>query len=128
MLAHTPWLPNFPDSHGNDVKMKDAIIYLGALLSADGKPNSELSRRIGAAQADFKSLSKVWNHTNIGKKEKVKLLNVLIVSKLMYALETVWLSTANRRKLDGMQCKCLRAILGIRHPYYSRVSNKTVRQ
>ena len=78
--------PIIKDSQGNDVKMKDAIIYLGALLSADGKPNSELSRRIGAAQADFKSLTKVWNHTNIGKKEKVNLSSILNVSKLMYAL------------------------------------------
>ena len=120
--------PDIEDSQSNVIKMQDAIVYFGALIAADGKPTSELSRRLGGAQADFKALAKVWNHTSVRKAEKNKLFYSLVVSKLMYALETVWLSTAERRKLDGMQSRCLRTILGIRHSFYNRVSNKTVRQ
>jgi hypothetical protein len=34
---------------------------------------------------------------------------------------------AEFRKLDGFQAKCLRRIAGIKHSYWSRVSNKAVR-
>ena len=38
---------------GKDVKEKDVLIYLGGVLSADGRVSSELARRLGAAAADF---------------------------------------------------------------------------
>ena len=33
-----------------------------------------------------------------------------------------------RRKLDGFQCRCLRRIVGILSLYWSRISNKDIRQ
>ena len=42
-----------PDGAG--VKQKESMIYLGASLSADGRVDSEVARRIGAARADFRT-------------------------------------------------------------------------
>ena len=41
---------------GVAISAHDSIIYLGALLTSDGKIDSELGRRIGMAHVDFKAL------------------------------------------------------------------------
>ena len=41
---------------GTDMEGKTSLVYLGALISADGKPESEISRRIGLASAEFRNL------------------------------------------------------------------------
>jgi hypothetical protein len=118
--------PSLQGTNGLAIASKDSIVYLGATLSADGRATSELNRRIGMAFADFKTLSQVWNHSNLTRRDKLQFFNTLIVSKLMYALETTWLLAAERRHLDGFYCKCLRRVLGIMPPHLNRVSNKTV--
>ena len=50
------------------------------------------------------------------------------MTKLMYALAVGCLTAADKRKLDGFQCRCLRAIWGIKSSFISRVSNFEVRQ
>ena len=89
--------PEIKDSDGNPIKMKEAITYLGAMLTSDGKVHGELSKRLGATQTDFTALSKVWNHTNLSRREKMHLFNALVVPKLMYVLETTWLNATERR-------------------------------
>jgi hypothetical protein len=112
--------------NGSAVKQKDNMFYLGALLSADGRVGSELSRRLGMAQADFKALAQVWKHTLLSRRDKYDVFMSLVVSKFMYALETTWLNVSERRKLDGMFARCLRRIAGVLPSFLSRVSNKEV--
>ena len=56
------------------------------------------------------------------------MFNSLVVSRLLYGLAACWLNVSDRRKLDGFQNRCLRAIWGIRPAYFSRVSNASVLQ
>jgi hypothetical protein len=104
------------------------MVYLGGLITADGHTDSELSRRIGAAAGEFKALRSFWSHANVSRKRKLQLFHSLVVSKLQYGLSTVWLVTAQRRRLDGFYARCLRRVLGIPSAYASRISNKTVLQ
>ena len=46
----------------------------------------------------------------------------------MYCLSAAWLNTAENRKLDAFQAKCLRKIAGVKPSWISRVSNQTVRE
>ena len=46
----------------------------------------------------------------------------------MCGLSTLWLVSAQKRRLDGFYCRCLRRILGIPSAYVCRISNKTVLQ
>ena len=116
------------DSAGKAIKAKDSIVYLGSLLTNYGRPEPELSRRLGMAQADFKALRKVWNHTSLSRTKKLAIFDAVIVSKLMYSLAGVWLNKLSRKRLDGFQARCLRRVLGIPSAYESRVSNDIVRQ
>ena len=48
------------------------------------------------------------------------------MSKLLYAMASMWLNAAARRRLDGFHNRCLRAIWGIKPAFVSRVSNASV--
>jgi len=119
---------NITKADGEVVTAKDAIVYLGGILSADGRVAAELSRRIGAAQADFKALQQVWNHAGIPRQRKLQIYQACVESKLLYCLHTLWLPVSARRRLDGFHARCLRRICGIASSYVSRVTNAEVRR
>ena len=49
-----------------------------------------------------------------------------VVNKLLYGLQTAWLTKIQRRRLDSFHLRCLRRILGIRPAFISRVSDTSV--
>ena len=100
--------------------------YLGASLAADGFCDNELSRRIGMAKADFRSLMKVWRHSNLPWQRKLHVYASLVESKFLYGLSTVCLTKPQQRRLNGFQNRCLRTILGIKSAFICRVSNADV--
>ena len=59
-------------------------------------------------------------------KRKLDIYTACVVSKLLYNLNTVWLSAVARRRLDGFHARCLRQILRIPPAFVSRVSNGVV--
>ena len=58
---------------------------------------------------------------------KFEIFRAVILPKLLYNLESVWLLKVDRNRLDSFQTACLRQILKIPHSYVSRVSNVEVR-
>ena len=78
------------------------------------------------AHSAYRTLSKIWRHSAISRARKIQIFNSIVVSKLIYGLSSAWLNTSERRRLDGFQNTCLRAIWNIKAAYISRVSNKTV--
>ena len=111
---------------GSYINDSGSLVYLGGLLTADGRSDSELSRRLGLAMGEYRGLRKMWGHANLTTTRKVELLNSLVVSKLLYGLSTMWLGSAQRRRIDGFYARALRRILGIPSSFISRVSNKCV--
>ena len=118
---------NVAGPDGNPIACKDHAVYLGGLLSADGIPRTEVTRRLGEARGAFDKICTVWNHANMCKHHKTKVLDVCIFSKLLYGLESCMLLKADRDRLDSFQAKCLRRIHKIPPAYVSRISNATVR-
>ena len=113
---------------GDEIKSKSSILYLGAPIHADGKFGCEVSRKIGAAAAEFRALQPVWRCANIGKHRKLELFEALVLSKVLYGVASAWLSKADLGRLDGFQAGCLRKMLQIPASYVSRVSNEAVRK
>ena len=114
------------DANGTPIKKKDSLKYLGAVLHKTGRIDPELSSKIGIAKAEFRGLVQIWRHANINVRRKVQLYKSLVLIKLLYGLQTVWLSKQLRQRIDGFHCACLRQIYGIPHSYISRISNATV--
>ena len=111
---------------GQVLQQKESMVYLGGLLHSDGKADHELSRRIGLAAADFKSLARVWTRSSLSRARKLRIFESCVLSVLVYGLKTAWLGAVARRRLDGFHARCLRKIMGIPPAYFSRISNASV--
>ena len=111
---------------GAPIKSKASLKYLGALLQKTGRIDSEIGAKIGTAKSEFRSLVQIWNHANICIRRKIQLYKSLVLSRLLYGLQTLWLSKHLRQRIDGFHCMCLRQILGIPHSYISRIPNADV--
>ena len=101
-------------------------MYLGGLISCDGRCARELSRRIGEGHSVFKILDKLWAHSDINLTRKVLIFNACVLSKVLYSLESVWLLKADRMRLNAFQCYCMRRIFHIPPSFISRISNADV--
>ena len=93
---------------GKPLKNKSEAVYLGGLLSTDGRPIAEISRRLGEARQMLHKLTAVWRHANLSKTHKKRIFEACVVSKLLYGLESVWLLQADRCRLDAFYAGSLR--------------------
>jgi hypothetical protein len=112
--------------NGEHLQPQQQMQYLGTTLSEDGRVSSELSRRIGQARSEFRSLCKVWNHSSLSVNRKLRVFDSLVQSKFLYGLATCCFTVAEQRRINGFQAKCIRQILGIAPSFVSRVSNAEV--
>ena len=111
---------------GDDIAAKSELSYLGTMVNGDGRIGKELARRLGAAHSDFRALVRLWRHTSVRRVREMEIFNAVIASRLLYGLSSAWLNIAERRRLDGFQNRCLRAVCGIAPSFVSRVSNQHV--
>ena len=83
-------------------------------------------RRLGMARSEFRALSRIWRHSNLGRARKIKIFESTVLPKLLYGLAATWLNTSERRRLNGFQNRCLCEIWGIKPAFLSRISNAKV--
>ena len=112
--------------NGEMIVSKREVVYLGSIISCDGKSEREVSRRICEGRNVFKVLSKLWCHANLTVHRKLQIFNACVLTKVLYALESLWLLKVEQRRLDAFQCYCLRQIMRIAPSFVSRISNVTV--
>ena len=111
---------------GEQIEKKRSVVYLGGLITCDGKATTEVIRRTGEGRAIFRQLQRLWSHANITVERKVAIYQACIVTKVLHSLESLWLLKSDISRIDAFHCSCLRQILRIRPSFYSRVSNETV--
>ena len=112
---------------GDLIAPQESMLYLGATIHADGKFGCEVSRKLGAAGAEFKSLQTVWNNSSLPMSRKLFIFEALISNKLRYGVASAWLAKADLRRIDGFQANCLRKMLRIPVSFVSRITNERVR-
>ena len=67
-----------------------------------------------------------WRHQKALVKWKIQVYNAVVISQLVYGLNTVYFTESLRSRIDAFQFRGLRAILGIEHSYWSHISNDEV--
>ena len=67
-----------------------------------------------------------WRHANVPKKWKLIVYNAVVISQLVFGLNTIKFTNPMLNKLDAFQIRGLRAILNIEHSYKSHVSYKRI--
>lgn len=104
--------------HGNltlrnyPVQFVDSFVYLGYKISCQ-KESSELSRRIGGGWAAFNRHRSFLCQKNVPMRMKRKVLLTCVLPSLMYACETWTLKVEQRRKLQAVQRRMERSMLGL---------------
>ena len=98
--------------------------YLGAIVADEGsKP--EILARIAQATAALAKLKTIWNDRNIALSSKIGLMRSLVMSIFLYACESWTLTGDTERRIQAMEMRCLRKLLGI--TYRDHISNEEVR-
>ena len=118
--------PALKNGLGSILPCKSSIVYLGASVDTSGSIQSELNRRIGLAYVDLNALTRIWNHANLTREWKYRIYTACILTKLLYGLQTAWLTKTQRKTLDGFHPRCVRIITGAKLSFWSRVSNAEV--
>ena len=111
---------------GEAIKIVDEAVYLGGLITSTANARPELTRRLGEARSVFRKLRQCWNHANITLKRKVELYQSIVLPKLLYNLESLWLNQDGKCRLNAFHVKCLRQICRIAPSFISRVPNAEV--
>ena len=119
-------LPSVSGPNGEVIDHKRSVVYLGGLVTCDGRATAEVIRRVGEGRAAFKQLYQLWSHANISRHRKLEIYESCIVSKILYSLESLWLLQTDRARIDAFHCQCVRRILRIPPSFVSRVSNVDV--
>ena len=111
--------------NGTEVETVDQFKYLGAIISEEGSKR-EIIARAAQTTAAMTKLKTVWKDQNISLKTKVMLLHALIMSIFLYACESWTLNAELQRRIQAVEMRCLRRILGI--SYMDHITNEEVRQ
>ena len=83
-----------------------------------------MQHRITATWNTVRRLDFLWGKSRASIKWKIRVYDAVIVAKLMYGLTSIPLSKADANKIDAFQMRGVRKILKVKHPYWSRISNK----
>ena len=87
--------------------------FLGSLVTDDGKSSKEIHRRISLSWDKFSKFNKLWRKRNLSIVAKMCLLYASVIPTLLYATETLNMSTEDERRQDAFQNKCIQKILHI---------------
>ena len=82
--------------------------------------------RIAQTTAAPARLKPIWRDQNITLKSKLRLMHALVISIFLYACESWTLTAELEKKIQAMEMRCYRKILGI--SYREHVTNDQVRQ
>ena len=98
--------------------------YLGAIVSDEGSKPEVLSSTAQTTAA-VTQLKVVWNDKNIAISSKLRLMRTLAMSIFLYACET-WTITADiERRIQALERRCFRKLLGI--SYRDHLTNEKVK-
>ena len=114
----------FSTDNGEKLDCVNRFKYLGAIIADEGsKP--EILARIAQVTATLAKLKTIWNDRNIALSSNIRLMYSLVMSIFLYACESWTLTADTERRIQAMEMRCLRKLLGI--TYRDHISNEEVR-
>ena len=108
---------------GQKLETVQSFKYLGAIVT-DDDPVLKYSLGSPRQQEHLQTLV-IWNDKNIALNTKIRLLRSLIMSIFLYTCETWTLTAETERKIQTMEVRSFRRLLGI--SYREHITNEEVR-
>ncbi len=100
------------------------FVYLGSMITSDGRSEKEIRRRIGIAKTAFKKMANVLASRNIRKETRIRILKCYIWSTLTYGCETWTISQKTQKQIEAVEMWFLRRMLKV--PWVHRLTNREV--
>ena len=98
---------------GTLLPRKHKAVYLGILLNDRNTNRPEIPNKIAEAAATMNRLKIFRNKADTTIEWKLKVLEAVIRSKLVYSLECLQLTQAEKDRINAFHIKCIRRVLHI---------------
>ena len=111
---------------GEPLEEVDCFKYLGLEVAADGRSEKDVVHRMNEGYRAWGALKSVRSNRGFGIKAKKCLYEGVIVPTALYGAEAWGMRSAKRRKVNVLEIKCLRSLVGVSQ--MDRVRNEEVRR
>ena len=111
---------------GEPLEEVDRFKYLGLQVSADGGYEKDVEHRMNEGHRAWGVLKSVLSNRGLWMKAKECLYERLIVPTALYIAAAWGMRSAERRKVNVLEMKCLRSLVGVSR--LNRVKNEEVRR
>ena len=91
----------------------DCFKYLGSQVAADGGCARDVVHRMNVRYRACRALKSVMSNRGLGTKAKKCLHEAVIVATVLYGAEAWRMRSAVRRKVNVLEMKCLRSLVGM---------------
>ena len=96
------------------IEVVNDFTYLGSVISSNGSLLPELQARLSKASSVMGRLNcHLWRKPKISRKTKLRIINALVGSVMLYGAETWQASAATLKKIGVFHAKSLRRIEGL---------------
>ena len=112
IMTNDGTLQSYITIQGQKLETVNHFKYLGAIMCDEGSRREVLSR---AAQtvAALARLKTIWKDKNIIINHKIRLMRALVITIFLYACETWTLTAELQRRIQSLEFRSFRKILGI---------------
>ncbi|KXJ06801.1 hypothetical protein AC249_AIPGENE15317 [Exaiptasia diaphana] len=110
--------------NGESIKQIDKFLYLGSMVTADGRCETEIKRRIGIVKSSFKAVEKLLINRTLKKETRIRLLKCYVWATLLYVCETWTVSESMDKRLMAAEMWFLRRMWKVRR--YDKITNEEV--
>ena len=112
--------------NGEPLEEVDCFKYLGSQVAADGGYERDVVHRMNEGYRAWEALKCVLSNRGLGIKAKKCLYEGVIIPTALYGAEAWGMRSAERRKVNVFEMKCLRSLVGVSR--MDRVRNEEVRR
>ena len=112
--------PNVHFADGTKLRIVEEAKYLGCNLNDTSNYKKEIGKRISNTIVTMKRLNIFWLHSNCPVKFKLIAADAVIRTKLLYGMESAQLGEAELKRINTVQLKIFRHILGLKTTYVER--------
>ena len=112
--------------NGDSLEEVDCFKYLGSQVAADGGCERDVVHRMNEGYRAWGELKRVLSNRGLGIKAKKCPYEGVIVPTALYGAEAWGMRSAERRKVNVREIKCLRRLAGVSR--MDRVRNEEVRR
>jgi hypothetical protein len=106
--------------NGTPIAKAEHAKYLGAWVHRNAASNKEINSRVSETMAVWKRLFLYMRHSKCDTRQKLQVFDTIIRSKLVYGLETIYLTSAQNTRINAFQLKGLRRILHLKTTFIDR--------